>query len=219
LSLALGARYDHYQYSPQMDGSNKFPVSFDSEKKSFSKISWQLGINYQITPEQQIGYRISTGFRAPKIEELFFEFGKGGMNHFMPNPQLRPETALNQEITYQFKNEYTEIGLGAFYSKYRNFIDERVSEKLESNPYYPYDWGSKPYLSINQIQFVNVAHAHISGLELNATLNGPLFGLSESWKFHIKGQYSKRKNQDGDPLKSIQPWSALMSVEYQDPSQ
>ncbi|PWD83544.1 TonB-dependent hemoglobin/transferrin/lactoferrin family receptor [Ignatzschineria cameli] len=219
LSLTLGARYDHYQYSPQMDGSNKFPVSFDSEKKSFSKISWQLGINYQITPEQQIGYRISTGFRAPKIEELFFEFGKGGMNHFMPNPQLRPETALNQEITYQFKNEYAEIGLGAFYSKYRNFIDERVSEKLEPNPYYPYEWGSKPYLSINQIQFVNVAHAHISGLELNATLNGPLLGLSESWKFHLKGQYSKGKNQDGDPLKSIQPWSALMSVEYQDPSQ
>lgn len=219
LSLTLGARYDHYQYSPQMDGSNKFPVSFNGEKKSFSKTSWQLGIHYQITPEQLIGYRISTGFRAPKIEELFFEFGKGGMNHFMPNPQLRPETALNQEITYQFKNEYVEIGLGAFHSKYRNFIDERVSEKLEPNPYYPYSWDSKPYLSINQIQFVNVAHAHISGLELNATLNGPLFGLSESWKFHIKGHYSKGKNQDGDPLKSIQPWSALMSIEYQDPAQ
>ena len=111
LALIVGARYDHYQYKPQMDGSNKFPVSFEGGKKRFTKASWQLGFNYQITPEHQIGYRISTGFRAPKIEELFFEFGKGGMNHFMPNPQLRPETALNQEITYQFKNEYAEIGV------------------------------------------------------------------------------------------------------------
>ncbi len=220
LQMTIGARYDHYQYSPQMDGTNKFPVSFDGSKKRFSKASWQIGLNYQITPEHQIGYRLSTGFRAPKIEELFFEFGKGGMNHFMPNPALRPETALNHELTYQFKNEFANIGAGAFYSKYRNFIDERVSEGRSPNPWYDPNsyWGGEEFLSINQIQFVNVAHAHISGVELNAVLNGPLLGLSENWKFHLKGQYSKGKNQDGDPLKSIQPWSALMAIEYQAPS-
>ncbi|MBS7829287.1 TonB-dependent hemoglobin/transferrin/lactoferrin family receptor [Wohlfahrtiimonas chitiniclastica] len=220
LHLSLGARYDQYTYSPKLDGSNKFPISFDDSKKHFSRPSWSIGATYNFTPEHQIGYKISTGFRAPKIEELFFEFGKGGANHFMPNPQLKPETALNQEITYQFQNDYSQFGIGIFESRYRNFIDERVSEGRAPNPYYdPYNpWGGGEYFFVNQIQFVNIARAKIKGIEINGSINGELLGLSDSWTFNAKAQYSRGKNQDGDPLKSIQPWSALVGIEYQAPS-
>lgn len=217
LNAIIGLRYDHYQYRPQLDGSNKFPTSFDAAKKTFSKPSWQLDLTYDLTSEHQVGYKISTGFRAPKIEEVYFEFGKGGANHFMPNVNLKPETALNQEISYQFNNEVAHFGIGAFHSRYRNFIDERVSEGRAKNPWYdPHNpWGGSEYFYVNQIQFVNVAKATISGIEFSGSLNGKAMGLSESWNFYAKGQYSKGKNQDGDPLKSIQPWSMLMGVDYE----
>ncbi len=221
LHASLGVRYDHYQYNPQMDGSNKFPVSFDATKKTFKNLSWEIGLDYKITPEHQVSYQLSTGFRAPKIEEMFFEFGKGGANHFMPNTQLKPETALNQEISYQFQNEDSQFGIGVFQSRYRNFIDERVTEGEEPNPWYDPNssWGGKPTFFVNQIQFVNVAKAKITGIELSASMNGRVIGLPSSLNFHVKGQYSKGKNQDGDPLKSIQPWSAIAGIEYQSPSQ
>lgn len=220
LRASVGLRYDHYQYSPQLDGSNKFPISYDASQKTFSRPSWEVGLSYDLTSEHQIGYKISTGFRAPKVEEMFFEFGKGGANHFMPNTALKPETALNQEITYQFMNDYSQFGLGIFHSRYRNFIDERVSEGREPNPWYnPHSpWGGGPFLYVNQIQFVNVAKAHISGIELNGSINGELLGISDRWNFHAKGQYSKGRNQDGDSLKSIQPWSLLAAVDYTAPS-
>lgn len=217
LRATVGLRYDHYQYRPQLDGSNKFPISYDASTKTFSKPSWLIDFTYDLTPSHQLGYKISTGFRAPKIEEVYFEFGKGGANHFMPNTDLKPETALNQEITYQFTNEVASFGVGVFHSRYRNFIDERVSEGREKNPWYdPHNpWGGEEYFFVNQIQFVNVARATISGIEINGSLNGSAVGLAENWNFYAKGQYSKGKNQDGDPLKSIQPWSMLLGVDYE----
>ncbi len=217
---SVGLRYDSYQYTPELDGTNKFPVSYDASKKTFAHPSWQVAMQYDLTDQHQIGYKIGTGFRAPKVEEIFFEFGKGGANHFMPNTDLKPETALNQEITYLFKNEYSEFGLGAFHSKYRNFIDERVSEGRQPNPWYDpnYSWGGGPYLYVNQIQFVNVARASISGLEVHGAMNGQLIGLSENFNFNFKGQYSRGRNQDGDGLKSIQPWTVLLGAEYEAPS-
>ncbi len=221
LTATLGLRYDHYQYTPKMDGSNKFPVSFDGSKKRFSNLSWQAGLAYQFTPEHQLSYTLSTGFRAPRVEEMFFEFGKGGANHFMPNTHLKPETALNHEIAYQFQNESSQFGIGIFHSRYHNFIDERVTEGRAKNPWYDPNnpwWGGGEYLFVNQIQFVNVAKASISGVEIGGSINGSVLGLSDDWTFGLKAQYSRGKNQDGDPLKSIQPWSALMNIEYQAPS-
>lgn len=216
LQAVAGLRYDDYRYAPQLDGSNKFPVSFDDQQKHFRNLSWQLGLTYHLTPAHQVSYQIGTGFRAPRIEEMFFEFGKGGMNHFMSNPDLKPEKALNQEVSYQFQNDIALLRVGAFYSQYRNFIEERVSEGRLPNPWYDPNsyWGGEPYLSINQIQFVNVAKAHISGIEISGSLNGEALGLPNQWNFHLKGQYSKGRNQDGDPLKSIQPWSVIAGVDY-----
>lgn len=220
LQASFGLRYDHYQYTPELDGTNKFPISYDASKKTFGKPSWQVGVEYDLTEQHQFGYKIGTGFRAPKVEEVFFEFGKGGANHFMPNTDLKPETALNQEITYLFRNDLSQFGLGVFHSKYRNFIDERVSEGRQPNPWYDpnYPWGGGPYLSVNQIQFVNVARASISGVEIHGAMNGQLVGLSENLNFNFKGQYSRGRNQDGDGLKSIQPWTILLGAEYEAPS-
>lgn len=217
---SVGLRYDRYQYRPELDGTNKFPISYDASHKTFAKPSWQVALQYDLTEQHQLGYKVSTGFRAPKVEEMFFEFGKGGANHFMPNTDLKPETALNQEITYLFKNDRSQFGLGVFHSTYRNFIDERVSEGWQPNPWYDPNspWSGGPFLSVNQIQFVNIARANISGIEMHGAMNGQLIGLSENINFNIKGQYSRGRNQDGDGLKSIQPWTLLLGADYEVPS-
>ena len=58
----------------------------------------------------------STGFRAPTINELFFPgFG---------NPNLQPEKsqALDAAIEQTFPNDWGSIGVGYFWTRYRNLI-------------------------------------------------------------------------------------------------
>ncbi len=216
----LGLRYDHYEYRPQPDSLNKFPLSYTDDKRKFSQLSWQSKFDYQLNENHQLSYTIGTGFRAPKVEEIYFEFGKGGANHFMPNLDLKPETALNQELGYQYQNENGQFGIGVFHSKYKNFIDDRTSEGSMPNPWYDPNssWGGPKELYVNQIQFVNIAKASISGVEINGTLQGKAIGLPEGMFFNLKGTYSRGRNHDGDGLMSIQPWTALLGVGYEDPN-
>lgn len=61
----------------------------------------------------------------------------------------------------------------------------------------------------------NEPRATIRGIEFSGSLNGSSIGLSDGLTFHLKGSYSKGKNHDGDPLKSIQPWTVVTGIDYE----
>ncbi|WP_269846334.1 TonB-dependent receptor domain-containing protein [Histophilus somni] len=104
---------------------NNAIINFPSRK--LSRLSWQLGLEYQVHPSHQIGYRLSTGFRVPRVEDLYFvsDGCVSTTNNFKPNPLLQPETALNHELSYRFQNQYAHFSVGLFRTRYHNFIQER----------------------------------------------------------------------------------------------
>ncbi|WP_348534030.1 TonB-dependent hemoglobin/transferrin/lactoferrin family receptor [Histophilus somni] len=214
LKATIGGRYDRYNYNPQLKGQvNNAIINFPSRK--LSRLSWQLGLEYQVHPSHQIGYRLSTGFRVPRVEDLYFvSDGSGTTNNFKPNPLLQPETALNHELSYRFQNQYAHFSVGLFRTRYHNFIQER--DNFKQNPYYnpsSFWGGSKQF--ITETQFVNEPKAVIKGIEVSGAVNGSAFGLSDGLTFRLKGSYSKGQNHDNEPLRSIQPWTVVGGIDYE----
>lgn len=217
LKATIGGRYDRYDYDPQRQEKQKVNgaiVNFPQRK--LSHLSWQLGVEYQLHPSHQIGYRLSTGFRVPRAEELYFVSNSDYDVEYVPNPLLQPETALNHELSYHFQNQYAHFSVGLFHTRYHNFIQER--ERCKPNPYWDPDpkksYGGK-CLHKSLVQFVNEPEAVIKGIEIGGAINGSAFGLSDGLTFRLKGSYSQGQNHDGDPLKSIQPWTVVGGVDYE----
>jgi iron complex outermembrane receptor protein len=91
LTLTGNGRYDHIKLDYK-DAKNSLRMG-----KSFDVYSGRLGANYALSDNMDIYTNVSTGFRAPTVEQLFAGSisPTGGVSN---NPDLKPETALNYEI-------------------------------------------------------------------------------------------------------------------------
>ncbi|GAV19144.1 iron complex outermembrane recepter protein [Mariprofundus micogutta] len=94
LTATMNGRYDHIKLSyedylpaaPATDLSRRFNVG-----------SWRGGINYEINDSVALYSNITTGFRAPTIQQLFA--GTISLTgNVAANPNLTPERAVNYEI-------------------------------------------------------------------------------------------------------------------------
>ncbi|MBV6621039.1 TonB-dependent receptor, partial [Acinetobacter baumannii] len=66
--------------------------------KTMSNIGGMFSVNYELTPDLQAQYQISTGFMAPAIRQMYSAFEMMG-NSLTPNFHLKPEKSLNHEIS------------------------------------------------------------------------------------------------------------------------
>ncbi len=110
LTLTLNARHDditagYISYIP-LTGAGKTT----SGQKTFRVWSERVGANYALTPEREIYANLSTGFRVPTATQLYGSTitPTGAV---LPNPDLKPEQALNQEIGVRAKSELFGIAL------------------------------------------------------------------------------------------------------------
>jgi len=110
LTMTLNARYDDinagYQSFVPLAGVGKVT----SGQKSFNVWSERLGANYTLSPDREIYANLSTGFRVPTATQLYGSTitPTGAV---LPNPNLKPEQALNQEIGLRAKSELFGIAL------------------------------------------------------------------------------------------------------------
>ena len=120
--LTAGARYTHDEGDgeifDQVDLSLPPPgLSFPTEEtvnETWSKTTWKLGADWQLTSDNLLYASISTGFRA------------GGFNFEAPTPEestYDPEDLLAYEIgsKNRFLDQRLQLNLAAFYYDYDDF--------------------------------------------------------------------------------------------------
>jgi len=91
LVLTTNARYDHIT----MDYTdNLHALDLD---KSFDVGSYRVGATYAFNAQASLYTNVSTGFRAPTVDQLFAgDISPTGTT--LSNPDLKPETSMNYEI-------------------------------------------------------------------------------------------------------------------------
>jgi len=159
VTLVANARYDYdkYEYESKNYDYNgtDWTLSEITRDKTFENISYRIGATYQINKENTFYANISTGFRNPRVYELFaadFDPDRYTQN----NPDIDTETTINYEIGlrgkhYALNNTFT-YDLCAF------ILDTKDIIARNGGTYYSY--GSNVY-------FDNVGDARNKGIELS----------------------------------------------------
>lgn len=147
----------------------KFP--FSTAKQSKPAINGQLGIVYKAYSGWRFSALVSSGFRAPNVDDLakVFDSNPADSVVIVPNDKLSPEYTYNGEITIVkfFKNAIIEAT--GWYTLYRDAITTQPFAYNGSNTYV-YD-GVPSRIVAQQ----NATNAYLYGASLTA-----------KWKF-IKG--------------------------------
>lgn len=78
--------------------STFFPLSFSESYNQYNSITGNMGLIYRPEPSFAISPLLSTGFRAPNVDDVGKIFDSEPGTVLVPNPDLRPEYAYNAEI-------------------------------------------------------------------------------------------------------------------------
>ncbi|MDT8376824.1 MAG: TonB-dependent receptor [Mariprofundaceae bacterium] len=121
LTVTMNGRFDHIKLSYD-DYLPAAPAR--SLSKNFNVGSWRGGVNYDFSDSVSLYSNVSTGFRAPTIDQLFA--GTISLTgNVAANPNLTPEQAINYEIGLRGKLDLIgglDWDIAAFQIDRNNFI-------------------------------------------------------------------------------------------------
>jgi len=161
-----------------------YPLPFQNSQNTYHSLTGNLGLIYLPEPSFSIGPLISTGFRAPNVDDVgkIFDSEPGAV--LVPNPNLRPEYAYNAEINLNkhFQN-WLKIDLTGYYT----WLDQAMVRRpflLNGNSEILYDGELSQVLAIQ-----NAAFAEIQGIQAGveiALTKRVLFTTKYNWQQGIE---------------------------------
>jgi len=198
--LTPGLRYDWYDYDPTAtvaytSGANYTGMPAGQSEGQFSP---KLRASYEPDPGVELYAQWAMGFRAPDVSELYLNYGAPGTYLTVGNPNLEPETSNGFEIGANLGDDDVGGHLGAFYNRYRNFIDS----ESRVDPTGTYPMGITEYFNRNKVR--------IYGLELSGHKrfnNG----------MRVYGALSLADGEDldsGESIRSVPPLKVVLGTGY-----
>ena len=118
-TLNIGSRYSHVRLVADTDNQNAALSDFDHIDLKNGALNGMAGLIYLPDDRTKVSLTVSSGFRAPNIDDVgkIFEFDSdenGEQLIVIPNPNLKPEFAYNQEISYSRKFEKVTLSTVVF---------------------------------------------------------------------------------------------------------
>lgn len=202
LLLSPSVRYDHY------DTSSKTVKYKDKHLSPATKLTWK------VTNWLDFTAKYNEAFRAPSMQERFVSGSHFGadvasqylVNKFVANPNLRPETAKNKEITANLHfdslfKQGDKFKIEATY--FRNDVKDLINLKTFNNSN-----GNKRLLPENS-QYQNIANARLSGVELQAQYQTERLTLFTNY-----GSTKGRDKDSGEALSNIAASKIGVGADY-----
>jgi len=114
--IQAGARYNYFSMNAKFDTTfYKFPfVTTDNQDGA---LTGSLGFNYRPNEKWIVRAGVSTGFRAPNVDDIGKVFDSEPGAVVVPNPDLKPEYAYNAEFDLaRVFADRVKIDISAFYT-------------------------------------------------------------------------------------------------------
>ena len=203
LLLSPSVRYDHY------DTSSKTVKYKDNHLSPATKLTWI------VTNWLDFTAKYNEAFRAPSMQERFVSGahfgarligGRDEINSFVANPNLRPETAKNKEITANlhfdslFKQD-DKFKIEATY--FRNDVKDFINLKIFN------DANANGALLPTKSQYQNITNARLSGIELQAQYQTERLTLFTNY-----GSTKGKDKDSGEALSNIAASKIGVGVNY-----
>lgn len=195
-TVTAGGRFDWFRSDVDLDAlpsPNLLPAFRAAQNSTQTATTGSLGLSYKATEVVELLGSVGTSFRMPWTSEMF-SAAYTGTSYTIPNPALKPERGTNMEVGSRLHFESATVGLTAFRSNYRDFLENVVTT----------------YQGLPATQRRNVGEARIQGLELDWR-----WQMTREVNLYGNASYLHATNRStGRPLASIAPMSGLMGVQY-----
>jgi len=194
LSLTYGFRYNHINVFADFDTSY-YPFPFTSMNLDHSALNGSAGLVYKTENNNQVRLNLSTGFRAPNIDDVAKVFDSEPGTVIVPNKNLKPEYIYNIDLGYvgSFK-EKIQFEATVFAS-YIDRVMVRKNFTFNGQDSILYDGTMSKVKS-----YVNSDYGIVYGFHVS--LYADLFS-----HVSLKANYNyiKGKDQDNFPLRHVTP--------------
>ncbi len=207
-TITGGARYN--QYLIEADFTNRlsnFP--FDKAEINKGAATGSIGTVFRPSESWQINGHISTGFRAPNIDDIGKIFDSEPGSVIVPNPNLEPEYAYNFELgVRKVFGDRLKLDVAAFYTILDNAMARR-DFTLNGQDSVMYDG------TLSQVQAIqNVSSATVRGVQASMELQiSPALNLTSN----INIQDGEEEGQNGQkvPVRHVAPTFGSTHLTYE----
>ncbi|WP_430811044.1 MULTISPECIES: TonB-dependent receptor [unclassified Carboxylicivirga] len=207
-NLQAGLRYNYIYLHATFDNEHyNFP--FNKAQINTGAHTGSLGLIHNPTNKWQLSTSLSTGFRAPNIDDVgkIFDSEPGAV--VVPNPNLKPEYAINGEIgAAVIALEKLKIDMAAYYTHLSNAMVRR-DYWFNGQDSILYDG------EMSQVQAIqNASHAYVYGVQAGLEYKW-IKGLSVTSRFNYQKGKEELENGTYSPLRHAAPWFGSTRLSYQ----
>ena len=205
IKLNSGSRISSIFLESKFNNKDFFNFPYKIIKSNFKSINGNIGIIYLPNDKNQINYLISTGFRAPNLDDIGKVFDSEPGNIIVPNQNLKPEYSINTELNFRkiILNKH-KIEASLYYSKLFNAMVRGNYQFNGSDSIY-YDG------ELSRVQAIlNTGKAYVWGYSINLDFN-----LTKSYKLNSSLTYNDGKDLiNNNPLRHISPIFGKTGISY-----
>ena len=203
-------RYNTNGINADFSNNLKFyPLPQLQLKDVYHSLTGNLGFVYQVDPSFSISPQLSTGFRAPNVDDLGKFFDSQPKTVLVPNPNLGPEYAYNTELNLN-KILFGKIKLDV--TGYYTWLDQAMVRR-------PSTWNGQTELLYNgemsQIFSIqNAAFAEVKGIQAGmevAISKELLFTSNYNWQKGVE----ELEDKTTSPSRHAAPNFGATKLRYQ----
>lgn len=207
INLQSGVRYSHFFLDATFD-QTFYPVPFNDISINEGAFTGSLGLAYSVNETLLINANLSTGYRAPNIDDAAKVFDSEPGSVVVPNSNLKPEYAYNADLGFaKILSEVVKVELTAYYTILNDALIRR-DFTINGQDSIQYDG------RLSKVQAIqNSAQARVYGIQAGLNLELPS-GLGISSKINI--QKGEEEQEDGTmaPLRHAAPTFGETHVSY-----
>ncbi|MDZ7764727.1 MAG: TonB-dependent receptor [Melioribacteraceae bacterium] len=207
LMLQAGARYNHFNLSAEFD-TTFYPLPFTNADINNGALTGSLGLVFTPDKYWSIGVNLSTGFRAPNVDDAGKIFDSEPGSVVVPNPNLNAEYAYNAELGIaKVFDDFMKVDLTGYYTI---LDDAMVRRDFQLNGLDSINYDG----TLSKVQAIqNAASAYVWGIQAGLEIKFPAgFGLSTRFNY----QKGEEELDDGttSPLRHAGPWFGSTHLSY-----
>ncbi len=203
-----GLRLNLVQLNAQFKDTSLMHFPFTEAKQSNTALTGNIGLAYNGDDGFRSTVGVSSGFRAPNIDDLTKVFDTKTGYVVVPNKDLKPEYTYNAEWTIAKNTSNYSLGASVFYTLFHNAL---VADK--------YNWNGKSTIMYQGVlsdvyATQNKAKANLFGFNVNGRLR-----LIQNTELNATYTFTKGTYNDGSkemPLDHIPPAYGRFGIKHID---
>jgi len=159
------------------------------------RTSAEIGVSRAVGSLEPYAH-VASGFRAPNLDERYYNSNIHGGLRLFGNPDLKSERSLSYELGLRASGELPEWLRGARISAYRSDVDDLITFRYIGMLYL-----------VPRFQYFNVQRARLEGLEAMAQLRLGSIGVE------VSGSVPRGRDLDtGKRLEDVGPTRAALEI-------